>query len=184
MTDTLPTYGTVDEVAAKTSYTRAGKFVDHVAADPGDPDATPPVPATPEIFPTKPSLTIVTLWLAEVSRQMDAALSSCWFDVPVDADQFPAITNMLADVVTTIVGEKVTAANNAGRLYELTKNGESEIAVIQNDLVAWVQALQDGLVGMGLTQTRKIAQKNQALIRYLGIPQLRRILPLLNRTGN
>src|ERR1700690_4490222 len=182
MADYTP-YGTVDEVAAKTAFSRAGQFYDNAAAVPADPNALPPVVGSPQVFATKPSLTIVNLWLNEISHQLDLVLSSFWFDVPIDPTVHPDVVSILANEVTSIVGDMVDAANSTGRFFssEVAASGKSRMAIINDDLTAWVDQNQDDLVRMNLTQTKMISKKEQVYVLYLGIPQLRRILPLQNR---
>jgi hypothetical protein len=184
MTDDYTPYGSVDEVAAKTAFSRGGKFYDNAAAVPADPNATPPVVGSPQIFATKPSLTIVNLWLNEISHQMDLVLSSFWFDVPIDATAHADVVAILANEVTSIVADMVDAANSTGRFFssEVAASGKSRMAIINDDLTTWVTQNQDGLVRMNLTQTKMVSKKEQVYIRYLGIPQLRRMLPLRNRS--
>jgi hypothetical protein len=183
---TYTPYGTADDVAAKSSWTRNGHFYDYAPAVLADPNATPPVVGSPEVLATHPSLTNVNTWLEQISHAMDAALASFWFDIPVDQTAHSDVASMLTDMVTSLVADRCDSANSTGRFFsqKVVESGMSVMGIVTKDLQAWVEANQDGLVVMGLTQTKNVAKKTQIYIRYIGIPQLRRMLPLQNRTGN
>jgi hypothetical protein len=127
----MASYGTEAGVAALTTrYTNSGVF-----------DTT-----------TRPTLTRVTTWLAQVSSMINTVLASSGFATPItDADITPALDSF----TETMVADLVNAANASGRFYtdRALESGVNPIKAINNDIKDWVETMAGGLSQMGASRS-------------------------------
>lgn len=143
-------YGTVADVAAKaTPYTDNGEWVDP------NPDY--------DIRGTNPTLATVTIWLDNISAQMDVALGTSWFVTPVSQAEDPQAYKAIAEYVCLLVADQCYLVNGTDR--QVASAGRT-----LESLTNWVAKNADGLIALGLTQRPTPSQKSQASFRTVGTP--------------
>ncbi len=143
-------YGTVDDVAAKARpFTDNGIWVD--ANEDYD------------IRGTNPTLTTVTIWLDNISAQMDVALGTSWFVTPVSSSEDPEAYKAIAEYICLLVADQCYLVNGVDR-----QTGSAGRTL--SDLTKWVANNADGLIALGLTQRPTPSQKSQASFRTVGTP--------------
>lgn len=149
-------YGTVADVAALAgTWTTDGEFLD---AD-----------AYSEIDATNPTLTQVETWLTKLSAQLDLALASHWFVVPiVDADA-PIAFASASQYIASLVADLCNAENSSGRFFteRAIERGVTPMAVILKDMQNWADINADGLAAVGVPQREKSANVHQSAFRVL-----------------
>lgn len=135
MTVSAHSYGTADGVAVRCGqYVNAttGLFTDGVGA-------------------THPTKAQVETFINQVSGLMNTALSRAGFSIPVtQADAVLAITGMVEEYAADLV----LATGMQGRFYSesFQKTGKNRIAVIADEIDAWVKMSADGLEEMGASR--------------------------------
>ena len=141
-------YGTPDHVAELARvHTRNGIWI-----DPNE---------DYNIKGTNPTLSTVTTWLDNISAQMDVALGSEWFTVPLDPDQSPIAYKAVSQYVCGLVADLAHLANGIEREV-------SPLGKILQDMTKWVQLNADGLVKDAVRQTPSPSTKSQASFRMIG----------------
>lgn len=141
-------YGTPEDVAAKArQYTDNGEWV-----DPNEDYS---------IRGTNPTLTTVETWLDNISAQMDVALGTSWFVVPVSQANDPEAYKAIAEYVCLLVADQCYLVNGVDR--QVSSAGRT-----LKDLTDWVAKNADGLIALGLTQRPTPSQKSQASFRTVG----------------
>jgi hypothetical protein len=115
----------------------------------------------PQVRGTNPTLTTVTNWLDNLSAQMDIALGSSWFIVPVDPDDHPGAYKAISQYVCGLAADLAHLTNGVDR--EVSPQGK-----ILQDMTKWVTINADGLIALGLTQTPSPSIKTQASFRVIG----------------
>jgi hypothetical protein len=144
-------YGTAAGVAALSSmWTRAGLFYDDSLYDTA----------------TKPSLTQVESWLADVSSSLDICLSDEGFITPVVAvEVLPSLNHL----VESIVKDLVDFSHGAGRFFteRRLEAGASPMMVIDKELSDWVKRKSVGLEAMGVPKRGDITGRKVATFDIL-----------------
>jgi len=114
-----------------------------------------------DIKGTNPTLSTVTTWLENISAQMDVALGSEWFTVPLDPAQSPIAYKAVSQYVCGLVADLAHLANGIEREV-------SPLGKILSDMTKWVQLNADGLVKDAVRQTPSPSTKRQASFRLIG----------------
>lgn len=141
-------YGTPDGVAGRARiWADDGHWVD-------------PVPEY-EVRGTNPTLTTVSNWLDQLSATMDLALQSSWFNTPAVEVVSPAAYASIVNYVESIAADMAHNANGMNK--EIPPIGK-----IMKDMMAWVEANEDGFLADGMTQTPTPSAKKQIGFRVIG----------------
>lgn len=141
-------YGTPDDVAAKARpFSEDGHWL-----DPNE---------DYDIRGTNPTLSTVTIWLTDVSNQMDVALGTSWFKAPVNPDTHPKAYSAIKEYVCSLVADQCYLVNGVDR--QVSPTGK-----MLKDLTEWVAKNADGLIALGLAQTPSPSIKTQASFRVVG----------------
>jgi hypothetical protein len=141
-------YGTPDQVAQLARvHTRNGVWLD------SNEDYN--------IKGTNPTLSTVTTWLENISAQMDIALGSEWFVVPLDSAKSPIAYKAVSQYVCGLVADLAHLANGIEREV-------SPLGKILSDMTKWVQQNADGLVQDAVRQQPSPSTKRQASFRLIG----------------
>ena len=141
-------YGTPDDVAAIARiHSRDGHWYDE------NEDY--------DIKGTNPTLATVTTWLDNISAQMDIALGSEWFVVPLDLNTSPIAYKAVSQYVCGLAADLAHLANGIEREV-------SPLGKILQDMTKWVQQNADGLVQDAVRQTPSPSTKRQASFRLIG----------------
>lgn len=139
-------YGTPADVAQLARvWTNNGEWVD---------------PAT-NVRGTNPSLSTVQDWLDRVSNQMNIALASQHFVVPINQTTSPITYSAVTQYVVSLVADMAHVANNVER--EVTPEGK-----VMKDMAAWVETNADGFALDAVMIEEGTAPKNQISFRVVG----------------
>jgi len=147
-------YGTQQEVAAMASmWTRNGVWVNPVGADPG----------------TNPTIVQVENWLENISAQMNLALGSSWFVVPV-TEVTPNAHKAISQYVVSLVADLCHFKNSSGRFFteRLVERGVTPMAAILKDMKEWIAENKDGLLADGVSQRPTPSAQSRVEFYVLG----------------
>lgn len=143
------TYGTADGVGGLSpTFSDDGSFYDDAISQTA----------------TKPTLTQVEEWLAQVSSLMDTALSDEGFTVPITNTSVLPEINLLVNGITK---DLVDYSRKSGRFYAKRSldAGTSPFMAIDEELHEWVKRKTQGFVNLGVP--RPDAARSQATFDLL-----------------
>ena len=130
-------YGTVSNVAVLAStWTRNGEFFDTDAYLDG----------------TTPSLAQVNIWLEQMSRTIDFAISNEGFVTPITN---PTAVAAISGIVEGVVADLCHAAHKSGRFFtkKALESGKSPLLTIQKELNEWVAGKVVAFTSLGIPTT-------------------------------
>ena len=129
--------------------------------------------------PTRPNLSMVSLWLVQLSTMTDAILARHGFTVPITDT---SITPMLDNFVEQECAALVEGVNGSGR-FGPTAQGRgtppSRYALLLQDVESFIEAVAPGIEALGATRTSPLES-----IGYRGTDNAGNdIFPIFQRTA-